>query len=104
MPTRRQLLQVLRVLPAAALLAGPRARAQEADLLKESDSEALAVDYHADAARVARSRSPQYEPGQTCANCSLFGGEAGDASGGCGLFFGKQVAAIGWCKAWEKKA
>jgi len=101
MTTRRQLLQTL---PVAALLVGTRARAQDDTLLKESDAEARAVDYYADAAKVDRSKSPAYQPGQTCANCSLFGGNAGDAIGGCGLFFGKQVAAIGWCKAWEKKS
>ena len=103
MPTRRQLLQALHALPAAALLAGTAARAQDA-MLKETDPEAMAVDYHADAARVDRAKSPAYRPGQTCANCSLYGGNAGDATGGCGYFFGKQVAAIGWCTAWDKKA
>ncbi|MBV8603759.1 MAG: high-potential iron-sulfur protein [Pelomonas sp.] len=100
MPSRRQIL--VRAIAVPALLgAAARASAQDAALLKESDAEARAVDYHADAATATK--SPGYQPGQTCANCGLWGGEPRDATGGCGLFFGKQVAAIGWCKAWEKK-
>ena len=31
-------------------------------------------------------------------------GKAGDAYGGCPIFAGKQVAATGWCSAYNKKA
>ena len=72
-------------------------------VVQESDAEAIALDYKADAARVDRAKFPKYQPGQTCANCSLYVGEPGKAQGGCGLFYGKDVAAKGWCSAWEKK-
>lgn len=96
--------QLFLLLPAA--LAGPcatrLAQAQSSEL-KESDPEAVALDYVADARRVDRKRQPKYQPGQTCANCSLYVPQAGSPLGGCQLFYGKDVAAIGWCNAWEAK-
>jgi hypothetical protein len=96
--SRRRLIQL------APLLCAGLARAQSQPLLKESDDEAKAVDYHADAAKVDKARSPKYAAGQTCANCSLYAPDGNKPSGGCGLFYGKDVMAKGWCNAWEKKA
>ena len=94
--TRRVWLLGVLALPVAA-------RAADTPLLAETDAEAIALDYKADAARVDRAKFPAYATGQTCSNCSLYAGEPGAATGGCGLFFGKEVAAKGWCRAWEKK-
>lgn len=80
------------------------AQAHADPLLRESDPEALAMDYRADASKVDAARFPKFKPGQTCANCSLYAGDKGAASGPCGLFMFKEVTAIGWCNAWEKKA
>lgn len=104
-PVRRSALRLLAAGGAGALgLSGPTtARADEP--LSEADPEARAVDYTADAANVDAKKFPKYKAGQTCANCSLYGGSAGDAAGGCALFYGgKVVAAKGWCSSWEKKA
>lgn len=78
--------------------------AQADTLLKETDQEAIAMDYRADASTVDAAKFPKFKPGQTCANCALYGGDKGAASGPCGLFMFKDVTAIGWCNAWEKKA
>lgn len=40
---------------------------------------------------------------QSCANCALFQGKAGDKNGGCAVFVGKNVAASGWCTSWSLK-
>lgn len=102
---RRQFFVLMPAALAATAGAGP-ARAQASEL-KESDPEAVALDYVADARRVDRQRQPKYQPGQTCANCGLFvappGGAAASRLGGCQLFYGKEVTAIGWCSAWEAK-
>lgn len=97
--------------PALALgvwaLAPRRAQAQAqmaASLLEESDPGAQGLAYRADAAKVDPAKNPTYKPGQTCANCSLYAGDAGQPQGGCALFYGKEVAAAGWCNAWERKA
>jgi len=98
-PQRRRLILTIPI----AVLASMRpsiVRAQSTDL-KESDPEGLAFEYKADARKVDPAKSPSYKPGQSCANCSLFFPQAGSPTGGCGLFMGKDVAAIGWCKAWE---
>jgi hypothetical protein len=97
--------RLLIALPVAVVGAwgAARAKAQSVEL-RESDPEALAVDYRADAQRVDRAQSPQYRPGQTCANCNLFYPDAGSPLGGCQYFLGKDVAAAGWCKVWAAKA
>jgi hypothetical protein len=95
----------VRVIPAVTLglSLGSRARADDGTLA-ETDSDAVARGYRADATKVDRAKFPKYASGQTCANCSLYVGDAGSPDGGCSLFYGRSVAARGWCDAWEKKA
>ena len=99
--SRRRLILLVPIAAFAPLRPGAAANAQESIDLKESDPEGIAFEYKADASKVDRAKSPSYKPGQTCANCALFFPQAGSPTGGCGLFMGKDVAAIGWCKAWE---
>ncbi len=101
-PKRRRLVLIV---PAAALAAlHPKAAtAQPSTVLKESDPEGIAFEYKADASKVDPAKSPKYKPGQTCANCGLFFPQANAPTGGCQLFMGKDVAAIGWCNAWDAK-
>jgi hypothetical protein len=72
-------------------------------MLAESDAQAAALGYKADASKVDKTKYPKFAAGQACASCALFQGAAGAAAGGCPLFAGKQVAAKGWCTAWAKK-
>ncbi len=71
-----------------------------APILNESDPQAQQYGYKQNAAKVDASRFPAYKAGQTCANCSLFTGNAGDKYGGCAVFGNKQVAAAGWCSSY----
>ncbi|MFG6458061.1 high-potential iron-sulfur protein [Roseateles sp. BYS96W] len=96
MISRRRLLQ------AAPLLGAALAQAQTQPLLKESDDEAKATDYHADASKVDKAKSPKYQAGRTCANCGLYTPDGDKPSGGCALFYGKDVLAKAWCNAWVK--
>ena len=73
-------------------------------MLAESDSQALALGYKADATKVDKAKQPKYASGQLCSNCALFQGAPSAAAAGCPLFAGKQVAAKGWCSAYVKKA
>ncbi len=89
-------------LGSAALMAN---RAIAADpMVSETDAQAAAMGYKADATKVDKVKFPKYAAGQECKNCALYQGKAGDASGGCALFPGKQVSAKAWCSAWNKKA
>ena len=97
---RRRVIQVLPWLG----LGLTQAQAQTQDLMQESDDEAKAVAYHADAAKVDARKHPKYAKGQTCANCQLYAADGNKPSGGCALFYGKDVLAKAWCNAWEKKA
>lgn len=82
---------------------GSALKAQAQTMVAESDAQASALGYKADATKVDKSKQPKYVTGQVCANCALFQGAAGAAAGGCPLFAGKQVAGKGWCTAWVKK-
>lgn len=84
-----------------ALLAGSAMAA--APMLAESDAQAKALGYVADAAKADKAKFPKFAAGQNCANCALYQGKAG-AAGPCPLFPGKDVAAKGWCSAYAKKA
>jgi hypothetical protein len=98
---RRQTFLLLPIALTGGAFPGPSS--SQSSELKESDPEAVALDYVSDARRVDPKRQPKYLPGQTCANCGLFVPQSGAPLGGCQLFYGKDVAAIGWCNAWEAK-
>lgn len=86
-----------------AALASGHSLAQGA-MVAESDAQAAALGYKADATKADKVKFPKYAAGQLCGNCSLYQGKPGDAAGGCPLFAGKQVSANGWCSAWSKKS
>ena len=69
-------------------------------LIPETDPQAVALGYKADATKAAARKDAQ----ATCANCNFYSGKAGAADGPCAIFPGKHVAAKGWCTAWAKKA
>lgn len=69
----------------------------------ETDPQAVALGYKADATKVDKAKQPKYVAGQQCVGCALYQGAAGSVAGGCPIFAGKQVAAKGWCNAWAKK-
>jgi len=85
-----------------AVLTAQQVAAQAA--LGESDAQAVALGYKADASKVDKAKQTKYAAGQACSSCALFQAAAGAAAGACPLFAGKQVAAKGWCTAWAKKA
>ena len=84
----------------AALVATAQAQA----MVAETDAQAAALGYVADAPRADVKKFPKFAAGQNCASCALYQGKAADKAGGCPLFSGKQVAGAGWCSAWAKKA
>jgi len=86
-----------------SMLAAGSAFAQGAAVV-ETDAQAAALGYKADASKADKAKFPKYAAGQQCSNCSLYQGKAADASGPCPIFAGKQVAAKGWCSAYTKKA
>jgi hypothetical protein len=101
MSNRREFIVQLS-LGTGALVAG-QAMAQGAPVA-EADAQAVALGYKADTTKVDDKKFPKHAATQSCANCALFQGKAGDKTGGCPLFAGKTVAATGWCSAWAKKA
>lgn len=83
--------------------AGSALQANAQTMLSETDAQAAALGYKADATKVDKTKQPKYSAGQVCTNCALFQGAANAAAGGCPLFGSKQVAGKGWCNAWAKK-
>jgi len=102
MTTNRRTFVIHSVVGAGALTAALSVQAQA--VLAESDPQAVALGYKADATKVDKAKFPKYAAGQVCTNCALFQGKATDATGGCPLFGAKKVAGKGWCSAWVKKA
>lgn len=99
--SRRRFIQLTAIGLAAApfanaLLSGT---ASAADLISESDPQATALGYKADATKAEKRKDAT----AVCSNCNFYTGKAGEASGPCTLFQGKGVAANGWCTAWAKK-
>lgn len=88
---------------AIGLLAANQATAQITPVA-ETDSQAVALSYKINPAKVDKTKYPKYAAGQNCKSCQLYQGKADDKMGGCPLFAGKQVAASAWCSAWIKKA
>lgn len=90
----------LKLIPAACLsLALPGLLQAAPAQVSESDPQAQALGYRKNAKQVDKTRFPRYAPGQVCSNCALY-----QAGGACPLFAGRQVAANGWCSAYNRKA
>lgn len=105
MPRRRQFLGYLPLaltpgIVGASLLAQRHAHA--AALLSEQAPQAIKLGYKADTTQVDARKYPNHKASQTCANCQLYQGDTGSAAGGCVLFGSDEVAAKGWCSAWEQ--
>lgn len=94
---------VIHSLAACGVLGGVSVAHAQA-MLAETDPQAVALSYKADASKVDKAKQPKFAAGQNCANCALYQAPASAAAGGCPLFAGKQVAGKGWCSAWAKKA
>ena len=98
--TRRVFMMHSALACAATLLT---AHAQAQSMVAETDPQAAALGYKADASKVDKTKQAKYAAGQVCGNCALYQGAAGSAAGACPLFAGKQVSAKAWCSAWAKK-
>lgn len=83
---------------------GASSTASAQSIVLETDTQAVALGYKADASKVDKAKQPKYVAGQLCSNCALFQGAANASAGGCPLFAEKQIAAKAWCNAWAKKA
>ena len=104
MNSNRRIFVIQTVAGAGALAVAHLARAQTPAMLMETDPQAMALGYKADATKVDKAKFPKYVAGEHCANCALYQGKATDPAAGCPLFAGKHVAGKGWCSAWAKKA
>ena len=88
----------------ASSLALSRQALADAPKVAESDPTAQALGYKEDASKVDKAKFAKYAPGEDCGNCSFYQGKAADPYAPCPMFAGKQVAAKGWCSAYNKKA
>jgi High potential iron-sulfur protein len=99
--SRRQFM-ILSAAGACTLALNGKVQAQA--LVAETDPQAVALGYKANATNVDKAKYPKYSAGQVCSNCALYQGKADSAAAGCSLFAGKQVVGKGWCSAYNKKA
>ena len=89
---------------ASALAASRFAFAQAGTPLSESDPQAQALGYKADATKADKTKFPKYAAGQTCSTCQLYQGKPTDTTGPCPLFQNDPFAAKGCCSASATKA
>lgn len=102
MKSRREFLtKTVYGLGAIGVLATGQVQSQA--MVSETDPQAASLGYKADTTKVDAKKFPKHTAEQKCANCQLYQGKSA-ASGGCAIFAGKQVAASGWCSAYQKKA
>ncbi len=102
---RRKFIQLSAVAAAGCLIQpGREAEAQEIPKLTGDDAMAQAMKYTHDASTVDPSSRANPAADQTCANCALIQGDAGDAWRPCQIFPGKLVNANGWCTVWALKS
>ena len=100
---RRQFLKDALILSGAAVtIRAMPVKAAIMPELKESDPEAVAIDYHRNARDVDKAKFPDYEEGQRCSNCGLVGFSSGIRKP-CQLITDKLVNAGGWCSSWTPK-
>jgi len=99
--SRRQFM-ILSAAGACTLALNGQVQAQA--MVAETDPQAAALGYKANASTVDKAKYPKYAAGQACSNCALYQGKPDSAAGGCSLFGAKQVAGKGWCSAYAKKA
>lgn len=97
---------IVRSLAAGTALAGARLvdAAPAASPVTESDPQGAALGFKLNTVKVDQAKYPKHAATQHCANCTLYQGKPGAASGPCAIFIGKTVPAKGWCSAWVKKA
>ena len=88
--------------PAPVAASEPPAPATAVNMVKDTDPNAIALQYSSDAKKVDAKKSTKYKVGDNCANCALYKGDA--KQGDCPLFAGKKVAAGAWCSAHAKKS
>lgn len=100
--SRRRFIKLTAIGLAAAPFANTllNGTAHAAELISESDPQASALSYVADATKSDK----RTDTTALCSNCGLYTGKEGEESGPCAIFQGKLVAANGWCTAWVKKA
>ena len=96
MKTTRRQFMIMSAAGAATLALNTKVQAQA--MVAETDPQAAALGYKADASKVDKAKYAKYAAPQACSNCALYQG-----AGGCALFAGKQVASKGWCSAYAKK-
>lgn len=77
------------------------ASAQDLPKLSLDDPLAVGLQYVEDASKAT---APNYQAGQSCANCLQIKGNEGDAYRPCAIIPGKLVSAGGWCSAWVAKS
>jgi len=70
-------------------------------LVSETEPQAVAVGYVADARRANLARFPRFHRGQHCAACQQYQGLPSAPTAPCTVFAGRQVQASGWCSSFR---
>jgi hypothetical protein len=80
------------------------AEAETLTPLDPSDSNAKALSFSPDAAKMDAHAAPTYQAGQRCAGCIHYKDKATAPVAACETFPGHSVPAGGWCMVWSARA
>jgi hypothetical protein len=94
---------LMQVAATSSALVALQARAQAPAKVDEKDPQSVALGFSLDSTKVDAKKYPKHANDQSCANCQLFTGKAGDEWGPCPIYGGKLVFNKGWCSAYIKK-
>lgn len=89
--------------PAEPAAAATPAATGTPTLVSPSDPQARTLGYVPLSSQADSAKYKTHTADQSCSNCALYAGKAGDPSGPCPLFAGRLVNAQGWCSAYAKK-
>jgi hypothetical protein len=76
------------------------ARADNLTPLDANDSNAKALMFAPDAAKIDPHANPTFKAGQRCSGCAHYKGKQTDSVAACETFPGHSVPASGWCMVW----
>lgn len=73
-------------------------------VLRETEPDAVALEYTPDARVLDPAAQPLYVPGSRCAGCYFFQGRRSSDVAPCTIFAGWRVSPDGWCREFKPRA
>lgn len=73
-------------------------------VLRETEPDAVTLEYTPDSSRLDASAHPAFQPGSRCARCYFFQGRDDSDVAPCSVFSGWRVSPRGWCREFTPRS